>query len=486
MRTALLLASWLVLVGAAAAQEGPPKPEPKKPEPKKPETHKVARGTLKPTIESVGTFVPAGGHEIKLKPEAYQGDLKIAEIVAHGATAKKGETLLRIDAKPLERQVEAAEVDLRAAEAASTKAREDARLGAMADALARKQSELALAKAGHALEWWKSVERQHAKTRADLVLQASQDSVDDQQDELTELEKMYKSEELTDMTKDIVIKRAKRSLDRSRRFLAIAKDTHKNAHDHDIPNTELDRGYAAEKARLDLAQLDVTQALAKVNREAEVARARANVEKQTDKLADLRRDLAALRVASPADGTVFYGSLHEGAWQGGDLKALRAGEKVQAGTVLMTVFTPGELAVAVDVPERDLFSVEADRRGTVTPVSLPDVALEGRCRAPARVGRSKDAKLSFECRIELGPADARLSPGMKAKVKIPLGEIRDALLVPPAAIHDGQVWVLRDGQATAREVTLGRSDGKMTEVKSGLAEGEEVLPHGPPGPEGKK
>jgi hypothetical protein len=48
--------------------------------------------------------------------------------------------------------------------------------------------------------------------------------------------------------------------------------------------------------------------------------------------------------------------------------------------------------------------------------------------------------------------------------------------LPAGAIADGKVTVRgNDGKDQVRDVVTGRTDGKMTEIVTGLAEGERVV-----------
>jgi hypothetical protein len=51
----------------------------------------------------------------------------------------------------------------------------------------------------------------------------------------------------------------------------------------------------------------------------------------------------------------------------------------------------------------------------------------------------------------------------------------NALLVPNSAIADACVWVKSNGEAEKRQVTVGKTDGKRTEIKKGINEGEEIF-----------
>ena len=71
---------------------------------------------------------------------------------------------------------------------------------------------------------------------------------------------------------------------------------------------------------------------------------------------------------------------------------------------------------------------------------------------------------------------------MLAKLEIPIESDSDALLVPESAVFsaDGSdsVYVVADGIARLRRVTLGDSDGDHVEILGGLAAGETVVTGG--------
>ena len=67
---------------------------------------------------------------------------------------------------------------------------------------------------------------------------------------------------------------------------------------------------------------------------------------------------------------------------------------------------------------------------------------------------------------------------MKGKATIKGKELKDVVLVPCTAVaaQAGKctLTVHKDGKTAPREVTVGKSDGKMTQIKTGLEAGEKV------------
>ena len=86
---------------------------------------------------------------------------------------------------------------------------------------------------------------------------------------------------------------------------------------------------------------------------------------------------------------------------------------------------------------------------------------------------------SMAIRALLPNPDLKLRPGLFAQVSVSLAVKPDALMVPEQAIwpigNDKTLYIVEEGAANQRIVTLGdRKDG-MVEITSNLAAGEEVV-----------
>lgn len=435
------------------------------------DTFTVRKTNLTPVIELEAAFEPAEKAEVRLRLEVYQGDLTIDSVVPHGQLVKRGDVLLSLRPDALTQQMEATAIELRVAEASLAKAIADLQLGDRADAMALKQSQESLREAETELKVFDEVTGKHMLVNADLSVKYQEDSVSDQQEELDQLEKMYKSEELTNATAEIVVKRARRALERSKISLQQARETARVTKEIRHPKERQSKVDAVEQARHALESLKAAQALAKVQREAEVARARANVQRHKEQLEKLKQDLETLTVRSPIDGRVFYGQLAQGTWSNTDAMrdALKPGQKVQAGIVLMTV-CGAKLQARADVPEANYLDVTDGLSVSLVPVSDPDTKITGITRGKADVNNGR----GFEVRIELAESPAGQLPGMKARATITCRELKDVMVVPSRAINwsTGKPTV-QVGDAV-REIVAGRTDGTMTEVRSGLAVGDKV------------
>jgi len=73
----------------------------------------------------------------------------------------------------------------------------------------------------------------------------------------------------------------------------------------------------------------------------------------------------------------------------------------------------------------------------------------------------------------------QLKPGMFARTKLTFSLAKNALMVPEKAIITTvglkKAYVLVNGKAESREVSLGQKDGELVEVLTGIKPGEIVI-----------
>lgn len=85
----------------------------------------------------------------------------------------------------------------------------------------------------------------------------------------------------------------------------------------------------------------------------------------------------------------------------------------------------------------------------------------------------------YTVKIELGPSDLPLKPGMTTKNEIILDELEDVLYVPiqSVATIDGEPFVLMRSEVGVRRqpVKLGKANDQFVVVLEGLEEGDQVM-----------
>jgi multidrug efflux pump subunit AcrA (membrane-fusion protein) len=157
------------------------------------ETVAARKGNLTPLFELEAVYEPVDLAELRLKLEAYQGELTVLRAAAAGESVRKGDVVFSLDRAAIEKQIATAENDLRAARAAHEKTQADLTIGAKGDALALHQAQTAVKDAEANLKSFEEVEGRHMIQQVELNVKFMEDALHDQTEELAQLEKMYKS-----------------------------------------------------------------------------------------------------------------------------------------------------------------------------------------------------------------------------------------------------------------------------------------------------
>jgi membrane fusion protein (multidrug efflux system) len=96
--------------------------------------------------------------------------------------------------------------------------------------------------------------------------------------------------------------------------------------------------------------------------------------------------------------------------------------------------------------------------------------------------RSHPATRSYPVEIEIPNPDATLLSGMAARAGVVIEERQSVITVPAPAIVEQYgapvVFVVREGRAERRTVTLGPRAGDRVVVEAGLAAGEALIVRG--------
>lgn len=434
----------------------------------------VKRGDLKLDVKCDGWFEAVAPIEVRLRPRAYQGELKIVSIAPQGVAVKKGDVILKLDTDEIERQIAAAGNELKTATAALAKAEADVKLGEEADKIAMTVQTQAEKAAADAVEWWEKVDGPHMLKQFERQVKFARINVEDQTDELDQLKKMYKSEDLTNATADIVVKRAVRALEIANESLSLAQQqAEKNkATQYETSRQAVANALAQQKNATE--SLKAAQAQAKVQREAALFSARQAHQAAQRRLENLQEDLSSMTVAAYSDGVVLYGKFSQGNWQGNNV-TYSPRDKVQPEQVVLTLVEPGKVRLIAPVPEDKIARVAVGQTAVVTPRALPELATNGKVTAVPAAPTIGGEPAKFEVVITPDKTDPRFLPGYRASITIDIDDATGVLAIDSKAISGGKVMVKAGDKVEEREIVTGRSNGEQVEVIRGLGEGEQVM-----------
>ncbi len=431
------------------------------------------RGTLKSDCQLSGKIVPAEGAEISLDLNAYSGDLRITSVASHGTFVNEGDLLLHLDTKTIDEQIRKAEFNLNEAQSSYDRAEALAHLDHEARLASVRRAEQKAEWAQRQLDGYLQKELQFKKESVRLQNQGGQHSLDDQRDELSELQKMYREDELVDSTEEIVLKRARRRLASSTARVELSEAQR----DYDLRVVEVlkeERLRAeAKSARESLERERRRTVIQEQASESSLARQSFELEQKRETLALLRRDREAFTVRAPRSGLVLHSSLDALP----QASLLKNGGRIAAGQVLLTVASVDSLEVKTQLPEAELYRVGSGDAAHITFEALPTLSVVGRLSVSYMPTISSNGNV-YETTARLSQSDPRLRVGMSCQVTIPI-EARDAVLLPIDAVSkkDGDPQVLcRDqgGVFKARKVVTGLSDAEHIVIVKGVAEGDVI------------
>jgi multidrug resistance efflux pump len=466
MRLGLTAIGIAALAAAAAADDGPATVTAKKDE-------------YAFHLDLAGAFDAKDPVEVAYKPKVWGEEVEVEEVRGPGP-ADAGAVLVRFKTERFDDAVRAAERDLAVAKAQLAAQTEDQQRQHETTAAAVAKLEFDAKNAKQALEQFTAFERPLRLEESEHNLTGTKNWIADQTEELKQLEKMYKGDDLTEETEEIVLMRARRDLERSKRILDFQTRRDKEMREVDLPR-ELEalqlevRRTAAERDKA-VAVTTLAEAAAKLD----LDRTRANVEKQERDVAKLSADRAMFELKTPVAGYAVPGALLRGKWQNADdvRRALKKGAKFRPNDVVFTIADPRAWRVATSVPEASLAWIRAGQEAKVV-ATQPGLKPWTAKVAPVQAFTS-----GAEYAIELEPdGDGDAPVGTTCKIRVETGR-REAILVPQTAVEDAgfDKWVHvvgADGKPARRAVTLGQVYDDQIEIASGLAEGEKVLAAAP-------
>jgi HlyD family secretion protein len=234
---------------------------------------------------------------------------------------------------------------------------------------------------------------------------------------------------------------------------------------------DTNRDYLAALTRRDSAQAQIGVDNAKLKQ------AKAQVLQAQASLKQLEEQLGYTTITAPMDGVILS-------------RDVEIGDAVSSilvlGSTATLVMTEGDINqvyVQGKVDEADIAHVYMNQPARIKVESFRDRVFNGKVTKIAPLGVEKDNVTTFEVRVSIDNPGGELKANMTANAEILLDEHKGVLTVPENAVsYDGQknasVQVPDDKQKDGTRkvaVTVGLSNGSVTEIVSGLKEGDQVV-----------
>lgn len=152
------------------------------------------------------------------------------------------------------------------------------------------------------------------------------------------------------------------------------------------------------------------------------------------------------------------------------------GEMVSPQVSPITVVQMDTIKVKVNVSENVVDSIKV---GSQVPVTINAINQTVKGTVLSVAPKADTATRAFAVEIQLPNAKGDIKPGMVAKLNLSTGTSASVLALPVDAVleRDGQysVFIVEGGKAKEVSVKVGVTSGELTEIKSGLKEGQTVI-----------
>lgn len=184
-----------------------------------------------------------------------------------------------------------------------------------------------------------------------------------------------------------------------------------------------------------------------------------------EQLAVAQAQLAKTKIRAAVAGTVLT-------------RDVEPGDLVQPGQTLFTIALTGNTEIRVPLDERNLPQLALGQNATVISDAYPDQSFPARINF---IAPSIDPQRgTVEVRLTVNPVPDFLRQDMTVSVNVETDKRERALAIPNDALSNikgnkAVVVLVRDRKIQRQPVTLGLRGLAMSEVTSGLSEGDQVL-----------
>jgi HlyD family secretion protein len=461
----------------------------------------VTRGNLTATVAGSGSVTAQQSLNLPFQTSGTVTEVLVKE----GDTVQAGQVLAKLDDRNLQLQVASARTSLESAKARLAQAQQG---NAQPEAIAAGEAQVASAQASY----------------DKLVKGPSTTDLASAQASVRSAQAAYNAAVKSAGTSNSTLESSAASLQKAEASLQQAQANY----DKVAGNSDI--GRRPESLSLQTATIDYQQAKANYNSlsqttgpdaqskiasaEAQLAQARASLAKLTSTAEDLTVAKASLDQAkanlakltakatetdlqiqqaavTQADQSLQQAQLN---LENATLKApfagivaqvnVEPGSSANAATAAVKLINRNPLHVDLKLSENDVAQVQLDQPVKLTILSLGGWQTDGKVSYIAPAADNSSGVVTYAVRVSFPDNDPKVRVGMTADLNIVTAQKDNVLLVPNTALLPkgaGRVVQMPEtdaqGRSTTREVEVktGLSDGTMTEILSGLSEGQQII-----------
>ncbi len=217
-----------------------------------------------------------------------------------------------------------------------------------------------------------------------------------------------------------------------------------------------------------------------LNNDLDVQSSQLSVKQKENALQDAKDTLADYYVYAPFSGTLSN-------------VAVKKTDQVSSGTTIATLITDKQIA-ELSLNEVDVAKISLGQKATLTFDAIPDLTISGKVAEIDSVGTVSSGVVNYTVKISFDTGDVRVKPGMSVNSTIITDVKQNVLAVPNSAVKNqnensyveifnttlaepvvGTQGSISTIPPTKKTVVVGISNEKITEIVSGLNEGDIVV-----------
>jgi len=192
--------------------------------------------------------------------------------------------------------------------------------------------------------------------------------------------------------------------------------------------------------------------------------AKANLNSSLVNIDSLKHSLANAVIRAPISGII-------------DNKSVNLGQYVSPGTELAKVKNVSSVYATIQVGQIDAKYIAVGQKAQVKLGQNDSTVYEGVVKM-MNVSADTSARV-FNCKVQINNPNQDLHPGTFANVEIATDQKKNLIAIPVNDLTGSEgeysVFVLENGVARKRSISIGRIIQNLAEVTSGLQEGEQVI-----------
>ena len=494
MRIGLSFLGVLVVAALAGGLAGSvqPKPQTKASKPaekpakeSKPATHKVEKGPFKIELSLKGTFEGEDMTEVRLSPKAWipalgAAPMTVLKAVEHGTPVKKGDVLVEIDLERIDQMIKDLKSEAAIAQAAIQQTEKELPILEKDLPLDLASAERNKRIADEDLDRFLKVDRALEEESANRMVEMANYYLESSREELKQLEKMYRSKDLTEETEEFILKRTRFEVRMAEFFVKMSRIRDDQTLKIELPRRDKALHENSAKAEVALEKAVSTLPLALQQRRLGLQKSKYDYDKNAEKLERLEKDRETMTVRASSEGIVYHGKWVNGQWSS-DPKLQRGGI-IAPEEVFMTIVKPRPIFVRASVEEKELHFLKPELKGKAAVAGYPDLKLPAELKHVSAVPESA-GKFQARIAVRLEPDASVVMPGMACTVHFVPYHKKEALTVPSSAVFTDDddedahyVYVPTEaGKSEKRTVKIGKKSEHKTEILEGLREGNEIL-----------